>query len=30
MLIWLKKLPIAAKVTGFIVGGIIWLMNNDE
>ena len=30
VLIWLKKLPIAAKVTGLIVGGIIWFMNNDE
>ena len=30
VLIWLKKLPIAAKVTGLIVGGIIWFMNDDE
>jgi hypothetical protein len=30
LLIWLKKLPIAAKVAGLIVGGIIWFMNDDE
>lgn len=30
VLIWLKKIPIAAKVAGLIVGGIIWFMNDDD
>jgi hypothetical protein len=30
VLVWLKKLPIAAKIIGFIVGGIIWLIYADD
>jgi hypothetical protein len=28
--IWLKNLPVVAKIIGVIVGGILWFTNSDE
>ena len=30
VLVKLKKLPIAAKVIGLILGGILWITHNDD
>jgi hypothetical protein len=30
LLIWLKKLPIVAKVIGAIIGGLLWFTHNEE
>lgn len=27
--VWLKKLPIGAKIAGIVVGGILWISNAD-
>ena len=27
--IWLKKLPVGAKIAGIVVGGILWISNAD-
>ena len=28
--IWLKKLPISLKITGLVLGGLLWFSNSDD
>lgn len=28
--LWLKNLPVATKVIGIIVGGLLWFSNSDD
>jgi hypothetical protein len=30
LLIWLKKLPVAAKIVGIIIGGLLWFTHNED